>query len=188
MRLANLIGMSSSSGRLTGLMRRARKGVLGQEGASLVEMAISCTVLFAMLFGVIEMSMALYTYHFVSDAAREASRWAMVRGGNCITNVSTGYCSPTSTDAYGADNADIQAYVRSIGYPFASTLTTSTTWLSSSGGTPATWSNCGTTPKNCNSAGNQVQVTVSYSFPIGIPFWTNTTIPISSRSSMVIAQ
>ena len=161
---------------------RARRGILREEGASVVEMAIACSLLFAMMFGVIEMSMALYTYHFASGAAREASRWAMVRGGNCTTNVSKSYCSPTSNNTDGADNADIQAYVRSLGYPFASNLTTATTWLS---GSPGSWTACGS---KCNTPPNAVQVRVSYNVPIAIPFWTATTIPISSTSSVVIAQ
>lgn len=166
-------------------VRRRYRQIPGDEGASLVEMAIACSVLFAMMFGVIQMSLALYTYHFVSDAAREASRWAMVRGGNCISNVSQGYCSPTSNDAYGADNADIQAYVKSLGYPFASNLTASTKWLS---GTPSSQSVCGTSPSGCNGAGNQVQVTISCNLPVAIPFWKATNINMQSTSTMVIAQ
>lgn len=164
---------------------RLLRRVVGEEGASIVEMAIASSLVFAMMFGVIQMSLALYTYHFVSDAAREGSRWAMVRGGSCISNVSKAYCSPTSADANGADNSDIQAYVQSLGYPYASNLTTSTKWLS---GTPSAPVTCGTTPSGCNTAGNQVQVTVSYSFPIAIPFWTATTINLQSASTMVIAQ
>ena len=166
-------------------VRRLRRRVLREEGASLVEMAIASSLLFAMMFGVIQMALALYAYHFVSDAAREGSRWAMVRGGSCISNVSKAYCSPTSTDQYGADNSDVQAYVQGLGYPYASSLTTSTKWLS---GTPSAQVTCGTTPSGCNTAGNQVQVTVSYSFPIAIPFWTATTINLQSASTMVIAQ
>ena len=165
--------------------RRLRRRALREEGVSIVEMAIASSVLFAMMFGVIQMSMAFYNYHFVSDAAREASRWAMVRGGNCITNVNQAYCSPTSTDTAGADNADIQAYVQSLGYPFASNLSVATKWYS---GTPSAQTLCGTTPSGCNGAGNQVQVTVSYSFPIGIPFWRVTSINLQSVSTMVVVQ
>lgn len=164
---------------------RIRRRVLREDGASLVEMAIASSLLFAMMFGVIQMSMALYTYHFVSDAAREGSRWAMVRGGNCISNVNKAYCSPTSADSYGADNADIQAYVQSLGYPFANNLSVSTKWYS---GTPSAQASCGTTPSGCNGAGNSVQVTVSYNFPINIVFWKATNINLASVSSMVIAQ
>jgi len=33
-----------------------------------------------MIFGIVEVSIGLYTYHYLSDAARDGSRWAMVRG------------------------------------------------------------------------------------------------------------
>jgi len=158
-----------------------------EDGATLVEVAVSFSVLVAVLIGVMQMSLALYAYHFVSDAAREASRWAMVRGKSCAANVSTANCSPTSGLSTGADNADIQTYVNGLGYPYSGSLTTSTTWLTASSSTPRTWSACGTA-STCKASGNLVQVSVSYSFPIAIPFWTSTTILLSSTSSMVIAQ
>jgi Flp pilus assembly protein TadG len=166
----------------------AAKSVLhSEEGATLVETAIAMSVFLAVLFGVIQMSLALYAYHFVSDAAREASRWAMVRGSKCSTSINMAFCSPTSSLSAGADNTDIQAYVRSMGYPFASSLTTSTVWYSASTSTPTTWTACGTAAA-CKVAGNQVTVTVSYSFPLNIPFWKNTNLGVSSTSSMVISE
>lgn len=169
------------------LMKSVLRRGSREYGLTIVEMAISLGIFSAVLLGVMQMSLLLYSYHFVSDAAREASRWAMVRGNNCSTNVSTAYCSPTDAQATGADNGDIQAYVNGLGFPFASSLTTSTTWLTASGSTPITWSSCGTGAA-CKSPGNQVQVTVSYGFRIALPFWTSTTVPVSSTSSMVIAQ
>ena len=160
---------------------------MNEDGSTLVEMAVSFSVFVAVLLGVMQMSMALYSYHFVSDAAREASRWAMVRGSACASSISTSFCSPTSSATTGATNADIQTYVNSLGYPFSGSLTTSTTWCVASSSTPTTWTSCGTTSAY-KTAGSQVQVTVSYSFPIAIPFWKNTTIPVSSTSSMVLSE
>ncbi|MDR3739535.1 MAG: pilus assembly protein [Terracidiphilus sp.] len=161
--------------------------VANEEGSTLVEVAVSFSLFAAVLLGIMQMSLALYAYHFVSDAAREASRWAMVRGSSCSANVSTANCSPTSGLSTGADNTDIQTYVNNLGYPYAGNLTTSTTWCTPSSSTPTTWTSCGTTSAY-KGAGSQVQVTVSYSFPIAVPFWKSTTIPVSSTSSMVIAQ
>ena len=166
---------------------RARPHALRDDGSTIVEMAISFGIFASVLLGVMQMSLLLYAYHFVSDAAREASRWAMVRGSNCTTNVSKAYCSPTSALTTGADNADIQAYVNGLGFPFAHSLTTATTWNSSNATSPMTWSNCGTAP-TCKIPGNQVQVTVTYNYPIGVPFWTATVVSIHSTSTMVIAQ
>jgi Flp pilus assembly protein TadG len=160
--------------------------ILRDEGASLVEIAVSVSLLCLMLFGFIEVSLALYNYHFVADAAREATRFAMVRGGNCPGNVNAAYCSPTSNATTGADNADIQAYVQGLGFPFAHALTTSTTWYAASTTLPATWSSCGAT--KCNAPGNMVQVSVTNNFSFGVPFWQRGLMTISSTSSMVIAQ
>lgn len=179
--------MKRSQSRLIQIASTLRRGASCDDGATLVEVAISFSIFVAILLGIMQMSLALYAYHFVSDAAREASRWAMVRGSSCAANVSTSYCSPTSGLSNGADSADIQAYVSSLGYPYAGSLTATATWLTESASKPRTWSACGIAPA-CKVAGNQVQVTVTYSFPIAIPYWTSTTIPVSSTSAMIIAQ
>src|SRR5215469_8508548 len=49
------------------------------DGATLVETAMVSAILFALLFGLIQIGYAFYTYNFVSDAAREAARYASVR-------------------------------------------------------------------------------------------------------------
>jgi Flp pilus assembly protein TadG len=187
--------MRTAHQKLVALKRRvfAKRGHAAQalhseEGATLVETAIAMSVFLCVLLGVIQMSLALYAYHFVSDAAREASRWAMVRGTQCTGNISTSFCSPTSRLATGADNADIQAYVRSLGYPLSGNLTTSTAWYNPAGAAPSTtWTLCGIGAA-CKVAGNQVTVTVSYSFPLNIPFWKTTNLGVSSTSSMVISE
>lgn len=162
-------------------------GLSLEQGSTIVEMSIALSLFATVLLGVVQTCMMLYSYHFVSDAAREASRWAMVRGSNCTTNVNAGYCSPTDGLSTGADNNDVQAYVNNLGFPFARNLTTTTTWLTSSGAAPITWSSCGT-GSSCKVPGNQVQVTVSYNYPFSVPFWKSTGVSISSTSSMVIAQ
>jgi hypothetical protein len=64
-------------------------------------------------------------------------------------------------------------------------LLVSTTWLVHSS-TPTSWSTCSKSP--CNVPGNEVQVTVSYTLPISIPYGKATTFNISSTGTMVIAQ
>ncbi len=169
----------------------------GDEGASLVEMAIATTVLFAVLFGVFEISLASYTYHYISDAAREGARWAIVRGSMCSLDMPW---APSSFEC-DATGDQIAAYVKSLGYPGidSTRMTVSTIWLaatassttSSTGGqtSTTTWNTtaCGTSD-SCKYPGNEVQVTVSYNFPLEIPFWKSETIPISSTSTMVISQ
>jgi Flp pilus assembly protein TadG len=154
----------------------------GCEGAALVEFALSCFILITLLFGIIEMCLGMYSYNFVADAAREASRWAIVRGSECSTN------TPLQTNC-DASSATIQTYVRSLNYPGAANLNVSASWLKATvSGTPptTTWSNC--VAGTCNAPGNMVKVVVTYVFPIGVPFWKATTVSLSSTSTMVISQ
>jgi hypothetical protein len=163
-----------------------RAAIQNEEGGSLVEMAFSCLILIPVLFGILEMSIGLYCYHFAANAAREATRWSIVRGSTCNGIFGKGYCSPTSATGTGADANDIAQYVSSLGYPFSANATTVTKWCVNGGAVPATWTSCSTTQNNA--PGNQVQVTVSYTYPLIIPFVKSTTMNLSSVSSMTIVQ
>jgi Flp pilus assembly protein TadG len=155
-------------------------GLRRTEGAALVEFAVSCLVLIPLIFGMIETCMALYTYNFVADAAREATRWASVRGSTSCGN------TPGLTDCGFTTSAIVQTYVRGLGYPGANNLTATVKWLCASSTQPTTWSSCGGTQ---NKPGNQVQVVVRYNYTLGIPYLSsNTPISIASTSSMVISQ
>ena len=151
-----------------------------QEGAALVETALATSILLVLVFGIIQISFALYTYNFVCEGAREGSRYAIVRGSSSCTN------TPNLTNC-NATAAQIRTYVQGLGYPGISTsnLTVTTTWFTASA-MPTSWSSCST--GTCNAPGNAVQVAVTYALPLWIPFWKNQTINISSNSQMIIAQ
>lgn len=169
------------------LVRKVRvAAILGEEGGSLVEMALSCLILIPVLFGIIQLSIGLYCYHFAADAAREATRWAIVRGGNCNGIFNSAYCSPTDGSGTGATANDIAQFVKTLGYPYSANVTTTTNWCINPLTIPATWTTCSAT-KN-NTPGNQVQVTVSYSYPLIIPFLKSNTLNLGSTSSMTIVQ
>ena len=138
------------------LLGRARSEV----GVTIVEFALSLHLLLAMVFGILAVGSALYTYNFVSDAAREGARYAIVRGSGCTV----AGCSAT--------NASIQSYIAGLGYPgiLASNLTVATTW----------------TPNN--SSGSVVQVKVTYNFPYSVPFVSSSTLSMTSTSQMVMSQ
>lgn len=164
-----------------------RTGALGDEGSSLVEMALSCLILIPVLFGIIQLSFALYCYHYAADAAREATRFAIVRGSNCHQYMNDAYCSPTDGAQTGATANDIAQFVKALGYPYSTTATTSVQWCTTDGTQPATWTSCSTT-KN-NSVGNQVQVKVTYSYPFIVPFMkTDNPLNMGSVASMTIVQ
>lgn len=160
---------------------RAIRTLSREDGLSMVETAISCTVLFALLFGICQMSLALYVYYVTSDAARQATRYAIVRGSTSCTNTpNLSNCDATA--------ANIQSYVQGLAFPGISTskVGVSTSWYSASSTTPTTWSACST--GICNAPGNLVKITVSYPITFQIPFSKNIALNLNSTSQMVISQ
>lgn len=153
------------------------RGVLREEGQMLVEFAMASLVLIPILFGSIEACLGFYSYNFVADAAREATRYAMVRGSTSCQNT-PGLVNCGFND--GTTNGPIQSYVQGLGYPGARNLTATVTWLPANSSVPC--------PTACNQPGNQVQVTVKYNFLFGVPFIPSTALTLSSTSSMVISQ
>ena len=161
-------------------MIRWVRALRGEEGASLFETAIASTVFLAMLMGVFQMMLALSVFNYVTDAAREGSRYAMVRGSTSCTNTpNLSNCDATADQ--------IQTYVQGISYPGVSSshLTITTTWLSASTTYPTTWSACSSA---CNSPGNLVKVVANYPFGFSVPFVPKATFNMSSTSQLVISQ
>lgn len=158
-----------------GAARERTPGIFGDCGNATVEFAISASVLLMLVFGIIEMSYALYAYNYVSDAARVATRYAVVRGSGC-----------TGMPDCGITGAELQTYVQGIAYPGikSGSLTVSTTWLSASLSQPTTWTACG---GQCDAPGNAVEIQVTYAFPLFLPFWRSTSLSLSSTSQMVIS-
>ena len=149
---------------------------LGESGGSLIEAAISFTLLISVMACVVQASLALYSYHIVADAAREASRYAIVRGSSSCSN------TPNLTNC-NATSDQIQTWVRNLSFPFiiSNHLSVTTTW-------PTTGSNCYPSSSPCNNPSNLVNVVVTYAFPLNLPMWSGGTINISSTSQMVISQ
>ncbi len=152
----------------------------GVEGGSLIEMAFVGGTVVAILMALMQVSLALFSYDYVSNAARTASRYAMVRGANSCSNTpNLSNCNATA--------AEIQSYIQGLNYPGidSGNLTVTTTWLSASSTTPTTWTACA---GQCNAPGNQVKVVVSYPFPLEIPFVSRSTLTMTSTSQTIIAQ
>ncbi|MGA8043326.1 MAG: TadE/TadG family type IV pilus assembly protein [Terracidiphilus sp.] len=176
--------MTKAVAMLCGAWRAPRGAAACEDGNAIVEMAIGISLFLMILIGIIEMGLALYTYNYISDAAREGSRWAIVRGSDCSTNT-------PGLDHCNAAQTDIQTYVQSLSYPGinSSNMTVTATWLQASSPPAATWSSCvATASEPCNQQGYQVRVTVTYPFPLSIPFWRSTTLTVGSTSGMVISQ
>jgi Flp pilus assembly protein TadG len=169
---------------------RARRVWKDERGANMVESAIATAVVMMLLFGVFDFSLAFYTYHYVSDAAREGSRWAMVRGSKSCAQ------TPNLSDC-GATADEIAAYVKGLGYPGidsadymdVSVSTGAATNSTASNGTSTTvWSTTTANDMTYNVPGDVVTVQVVYHFPMSLPFWKQETINVGSTSSMVISQ
>ncbi len=143
-----------------------------QQGATLVEFALSSAVLFSLLFGILIACLALYSYNAIAEAAREGARFAIVRGSS-----SCGFNTPCK-----ATTTDVSNYVKSQAFPGVDTtrMTVTANW-------PTTGINCTPSVVPCNNPSNLVTVTVGYSFPMVIPFVPSQTLNMSSTAQMVIA-
>lgn len=181
------------------------RAIRRQDGAAMVEAALSMILLMTATLGVIQMTLAFYTSNVIDLAARDASRWAAVRGsGSCAVLSTFPYCNygPTgygTSGTYTAGTATdpVEIYVRGLGYPGLSGVTASATWytetLDANGASQWTAaSSCGgATDGNgqpCNGPGHMVTVTVTYSYPLQVPFISNRSFSMNSTSSMVISE
>ncbi len=152
---------------------RREGGRRGDEGAVVMETALSTIILLTLCFGLMEICLALYSFHYVSEAAREGTRYAMVHGSTCVVGGVS--CRATS--------GEIQSYVQDLGYPGiqATHMTVTTHWSAyPAGGTCAA--------VGCNGPGDLATVTAQYAFTLSIPFVTSRLLNLSSTSSMVISQ
>ena len=142
-------------------------------------------VLIGLVFGVIEGCMAIYSYHYLANAAHETARYAIVRGGDWGTS-----CTDYTGSQCTASTTDIANYVASRNFPginiaasdvcveYLSTVPTSTSTSCSNGTGASTY----------NRTGDVVQVTITYPFSFALPGIGNYNWHLTSTSQMVIAQ
>ncbi|MGA8144034.1 MAG: TadE family protein [Candidatus Acidiferrales bacterium] len=141
---------------------------------ALLEYAFVLIVFLTVLFGIIDFGRAMYTYHFVSNAARDGTRFAIVRGSTC----------PPGTISYcPAGEFDYRDYLRSqmtgIGLD-PNAVSADTKWPPVANNPPI----CATI---FNNPGCIVQVQVSYAFKFIFPFMP-ANFTMQSTSQMVISQ
>jgi Flp pilus assembly protein TadG len=149
------------------------KAARRQRGTGLVEQAFILVILLTMLFGIVDFGRALYTYHFVANAAREATRWASVRGTLC-NHALTG-CQ--------ANTGNVDAYVKNVtgmGLDPAK-ITVTPSW-----GPPPNNSPACVTPYNMPTC--IVTVSVQYDYTFFFPFLPTAPVRMTSTSKMVITQ
>jgi hypothetical protein len=153
-----------------------------ERGSALLEYAFALVVTFVLIFGMIDFALALYSYHFISEAAREATRFASVRGNGCSGSAAPCPASP----------GDIQDFVMGIvpaGIDPAQLNVPNPTWTN-----PNNLPVCNTIQ---NYPGCAVQVEVDYRFSFIFPInfyklspvkFAANSINMSSTSQMIISR
>lgn len=133
-----------------------------EEGSGLIEFALCALLMLITMFGILEIGRAVYAYHCVSHVAREATRWAAVRGSSC--SGLSGGCPATA--------ANVRNYVLSItpGGIDQGQLTVNTTWSPN------------------NDPGGTVNVNVQYNFDFAVGLVGTSPIHMHSTSQYVISQ
>ena len=155
-------GLSEGNGVSVSKRNCAKGKRLGSSrGQAYAEFALVATAFLMILFAIINFARAVYAYSFVSYAAREGTRYAIVHGGN----------GPTPPGM--ATASDVQSFVANELHGLdPSKLTVNTTWSD---------------PGN-ESAGSTVTVQVEYDFAFSSPFLPPMTFPLKASSQMVISQ
>ena len=184
-----------------------------EAGATLVEWAFVFMLLLLIFFGISGFGHMLYVYHFVDHAAKEAARYASVRGATCGTltdssgqTVGDSSCTAANSASGAAgptDQTDIRQYVVAITPPGIDTssggcgsgacLVTVTWPVQAAGSTDPSPTVCsfpdpgkgsGTTAYP-NWPGCTVKVKVDYQFSFIFPLlpWCTSTTPCNLSSS-----
>jgi Flp pilus assembly protein TadG len=145
-------------------IRPNRRTVLRENGQSLVEFALTFSILMTFVFALIELCLAFYTKGMISESAREGTRYAIVRGSTCL-NSSQVSCT-TSV-------ASIRSYVLGLGLP------------NLAGGSMTVTPSF---PDINQNPGSRVKVDITYSFPIKLPLVPQHSLSLESYSVMYIIQ
>jgi Flp pilus assembly protein TadG len=150
-----------------------------ESGSTILEFSLAFTLLVFCALGIIECSVAVYADHFVANAAKAATRYAMVRGSSWRG----GACSTYNSFDCTAGSDDVSNFVKSTVTAGIdpTRLAVTTTWP----GTDPSGNACDTT-NGANSPACVVSVQVSYSFNFLLPFFPVNGLTLSGYSSEVI--
>lgn len=150
-------------------MQRLKSLICDEDGAEILEFAAASTIFFALVCGILEFALVIYTGNMVAVAAQQGSRYAMVRGSDW-----TSACATASSYGCKATSDNVKNYVVSQLHPGINLQTSNVTvtWLTTSAAGTA----CSQYSQGC-----QVEVTVSYTFPLKVPIFS-ANIPLSSTS------
>jgi Flp pilus assembly protein TadG len=142
----------------------------------LPETVLAIAVPLALIFGIIDLGRAMYTYASVTELAREGARWSIVRGSqSCVNSVNQ------LDNCNFLGSAPVQSYVQSLSEGATAAIKISVR---------ASWPSCTATgPAGAiNAPGCTVGINVRYPFQFLLPFLPQVTLNMSSTSTMVISQ
>jgi Flp pilus assembly protein TadG len=138
------------------MINRLRRG--SRRGAVLLESAIVYPLMFMLLFGLIVGGVGVFRYQQVACQAREAARWACVRGANWQR--ATGNMAPTAAQISQAAVLPLAAGMD------PTKLSVDVNWIDMVQGTSTPWDSASKEPSGLNNNGNpvtnRVRVTVTY--------------------------
>jgi TadE-like protein len=172
-----------------------------QRGVSLVEYAFVAILFFSLLFGISGFGHALFVYHHINNAAKEATRYAAVRGYKCSNDLSCTAANSASGTAGPTTAADVTAYVASITPPSIDSSQFTITVCGVQGSVACGASGplvCTTDLKDgstppvliqaaaANYPGCTVSVQVQYAYNFVFPLIATNPINMSSTSEMII--
>lgn len=160
----------------------SKNGRRGESGSEVLEFALCANVFFAFVFGFMELCVVLFMMNSVAETARQAARWASVRGTNSSVTVNgTTSCGNPNITKCPAQASDIQTYADGLPGMSSANTTVTVNWCNSDG-----TSGCSTSESNAK-PGNIVKVKVSYKFA-SVPFVSKTAITFSSTAEKVVWQ
>jgi Flp pilus assembly protein TadG len=161
-------------------MKKFPSVIQEERGSGLVEYAVVFLLLMTLVLGMVDFSRAIYAYHFISNQARDASRYASVRGSTCTDDSSCTAANSASGSAGATTQTDIQKFVKNVPNGIdPNKLTVAADWPIQTNSPTA----CSTT---ANAPGCTVQVSVSYVFNFTSPLVSSTSLTLSSKSQAVI--
>ena len=146
-------------------MKRAlRRALRCEGGGAMLDTALTLPIVLTLFFCFMEACLIAYAKNMITECAREGTRYAMYHGSTCPTS-SNPTCQATASQ--------VNTYVSSLGWPNLSggTMSVSTSY-----------------PSGSEAPGNYVQVQVTYSMPVTMPFVPSTTFNLSSTSKARILQ
>jgi Flp pilus assembly protein TadG len=156
-------------------------------GSGLVEYGVVFVLFMTMILGIMDFGRVLYSYHFLSNVTREATRWAAVNGYTCVNDNSCdgqGYMNngPVTQPA-------VQTYVKNHTPPGinANQITTTVTWPVNTDSPAICSTAVGGVGPIPNWPGCTVQVTSSYTFNFMFSWIRKTSMTLSSTSEMIIS-